>query len=124
MKRRSTCKRVQQACIITDRDFDNIVAIGYNGVGSGEDNDSCTREEGNCGCVHAEMNAIAKLNSSHTYNVLMCITSPCKLCARLIVNSKRIGKVIYLNKYRDTQGIDILKDCGISVVQRIDISSV
>ena len=61
LKGLSTCKRKKCACIICDRDFMRVYSIGYNGPPSGIDNDSCTDEPKQCGCVHAEANALIKL---------------------------------------------------------------
>jgi dCMP deaminase len=38
--------------------------------------------------------------------------SPCEVCAKAIVNAG-IKEVIYLERYRDTKGICILKESGV-----------
>jgi dCMP deaminase len=40
--------------------------------------------------------------------------SPCKECSKLIIQSG-IKRVVYLNEYKDTSGIDFLSEYGISV---------
>lgn len=111
---RSTCKRAKQACIITNVNMTSILAFGYNGRAAGEDNDSCTNEIGNCGCVHAEMNALVKTPYHAGPLYLFSTMSPCKLCARLIVNKGNIKAVFYLEAYRDMEHLHVLSSSGIS----------
>lgn len=67
--------------------------------------------------LHAESNAIAKLakgNSSGLNATLFVTHSPCLDCAKLIYQSG-INSVYYLNDYRSQEGIQFLKDSGITV---------
>lgn len=68
---------------------------------------------------HAELHAIgqaAKIGKS-TMNARLYVTdSPCINCALAIVASG-IKTVIYCRDYRDTSGIDLLKKCGVEVIQ-------
>ena len=88
----------------------NIISFGYNGTPSGMDN-SC--EEDNITfphVIHAEMNSIlkaAKTGNSVDGSTLYLTLSPCLDCSKLILQSG-IKKVVYLNVYRNTQGIDFL----------------
>jgi len=41
--------------------------------------------------------------------------SPCRMCAKAIVNAG-IETVVYDEQYRDTSGLKILTDSGVSVV--------
>jgi dCMP deaminase len=89
----------------------NIISFGYNGTPSGMDN-SC--EEDNITfphVIHAECNAIlkaAKTGNSVDGSTLYLTLSPCLDCSKLILQSA-IKRVVYLNEYRNTQGIDFLK---------------
>ena len=89
----------------------NIISFGYNGTPSGMDN-SC--EEDNITfphVIHAECNAIlkaAKTGNSIDGSTLYLTLSPCLDCSKLILQSA-IKRVVYLNEYRNTQGIDFLK---------------
>lgn len=69
--------------------------------------------------LHAEANAITKLaksgNSSEDATIYVTL-SPCLNCAKLIVQSG-IKRVVYLEEYQDTTGIDFLRKCGIEVEQ-------
>jgi dCMP deaminase len=89
----------------------NIISFGYNGTPSGMDN-SC--EEDNVTfphVIHAECNAIlkaAKTGNSVDGSTLYLTLSPCLDCSKLILQSA-IKRVVYLNQYRNPQGIDFLK---------------
>lgn len=89
----------------------NIIAFGYNGTPSGMDN-CCERDNITLPyVVHAEMNAILKAaKSGYSINnaILYLTLSPCIECAKLILQSG-IKRVLYLEQYRKTDGIDFLK---------------
>jgi len=104
----STCKRNQVGCVIIPTDFSAIFAIGYNGPPSGEPNDACIDSPGNCGCIHAEANAIAKLGAA-TNAMLISTVCPCWQCAGLIINCKKISRVMFIHPYRDNAGEVLLK---------------
>lgn len=122
VKQRSTCARAQvSALVIKDN---RVVSMGYGGAPSGLPH--CT--EVGCeigpsgGCIrtiHAEANAIA-FAARHGISIegaeLWCSLSPCLDCAKLIINSG-IVKVVYLEEYRKTDGIDLLKKAGIDTTQ-------
>lgn len=115
----STCQRYPTAAIVFPFDCTSIYAIGYNGPPVGTPNDSCVNATGDCGCVHAEANALLKL-TGRSPAILFCTVSPCVLCAGLIINSQRIDYVIYDKEYRNSRGvrrllaakihIDLIKD--------------
>jgi len=89
----------------------SIISDGYNGTPSGYCNDC----EGLTGqtywyVLHAEANAILKCSKStiSCEDATLYVTmSPCKECSKLIIQSG-IKRVVYLEKYRDTAGIDFL----------------
>ncbi len=110
----SYCKRAKVGCVICDKEFTMVHSIGYNGPPSGIDNDSCTGEPGNCGCVHAEANAMIKLGSVSDV-ILLSTTIPCVHCAGLIVNSRKISSVFWISGYRSDRGSEILKKAGIGL---------
>lgn len=67
--------------------------------------------------LHAEQNLITfcAKNGIPTNECTIYITkSPCKQCSKLIASSG-IKEVIYLEEYRDNDGIKFLKDVGIDV---------
>ena len=111
----SYCQRRQVGALVVK---DNrIISDGYNGTPSGFEN---VCEENNVTkpyVLHAEANAITKLARSHNSSdgATMYITaSPCIECAKLIIQSG-IKRVIYGEKYRLDEGINLLIRAGIEV---------
>lgn len=67
--------------------------------------------------LHAEANAITKLaktNNSSVGATVYVTLSPCLDCAKLIVQSG-IKRVVYMEEYRITDGVDFLKNIGVEV---------
>lgn len=88
----------------------NMISFGYNGTPAGMDNgceeNNVTKEE----VIHAEMNSIlkaAKSGNSVEGSTLYLTLSPCKECSKLILQSG-VKKVVYLNTYRNLDGIQFL----------------
>jgi len=93
----STCKRKPCGCLLVAPDFTEILAIGYNGPAAGLPNDSCAGEKP-CGCVHAEANCLVKARRHSATGLLMVVTrAPCLGCAGLIVNSRAVTRVVWVN---------------------------
>jgi dCMP deaminase len=101
-----------------------IISTGYNGQPSGFDN-CCeyVAEDGSLKTkptvIHAEMNAIlfcAKYGITTEDTVLYITLSPCNNCVTSIIQSG-IKHVYYLEEYRDTSGVDFLRQAGIPVDQ-------
>ena len=92
---------------------------GYNGTPSGfenvcEDDNNVTKPY----VLHAEANAITKLARSSNNSdgsTLYVTASPCIECAKLIIQAG-IKRVVYGEKYRLEDGINLLKRAGIEVV--------
>lgn len=69
--------------------------------------------------LHAEANAIAKLAKSTESGedaTLYVTMSPCLECAKLIIQTG-IKRVVYLEEYRMTDGLELLSQAGIEVVK-------
>jgi deoxycytidylate deaminase len=118
LETRSTCQRKQVGCVITSSDSQHIYGIGYNGSAPGESN-SCERpsEAGNCGCEHAESNALLKVaEPSFVPKILFTTWSPCLSCTKKILIKKGIEKVYYFRAYRDKASLDLLNKYGIETV--------
>ena len=67
--------------------------------------------------LHAEANAITKLarSSNNSEGSTLYVTaSPCIECSKLIIQSG-IKRVVYAEKYRLTDGVDLLKRAGVVV---------
>ena len=116
--RNSYCERRKVgALIVKDR---MIISDGYNGTPSGFEN-ICEDESGITKpyVLHAEANAItkvAKSNNSSEGATLYITDSPCMECAKLIIQAG-ISRVVYSNKYRVTDGLELLQRAGVMVEQ-------
>lgn len=111
---RSTCTRAQVGAVVVTMDNHRVLAVGYNGGAKGVFNDCLSDEPGKCGHLHAEINALIKVNFNDSVDKkLYTTTMPCMNCAVAIVNAN-ISEVIYLNEYRQTDGVELLEKAGIS----------
>lgn len=106
VKVRSSCSRLQVGCIVSNFELTRILAIGYNGMEAGGKNECDSRVPGNCGCIHAEVNALIKVTEPGD-KVVFVTTAPCLTCARLMVNAGVIW-LYYHRPYRDTSGVELL----------------
>tara|TARA_B100000131_G_scaffold322823_1_gene378259 strand:- start:13523 stop:13930 length:408 start_codon:yes stop_codon:yes gene_type:complete len=117
ISQRSYDPRYQVGTIVVSEDNTQVLAVGYNGNYSGGPNEVESETPGESGMIHAEINALLKLDYNNPKRKKMYVTlSPCRMCAKAIVNSG-IDEVVYLEEYRDTSGLDILRDAGIEVRQ-------
>jgi dCMP deaminase len=104
--------------ILVPSDFSKIISVGYNGWEKGGTNQRDSLEEGKSGAVHAECNCLIKADPDFCKEMLLfCSHSACKVCARMIINFGNITHFIYETDYRDTSGLDILRERGIVVVK-------
>src|SRR6059036_884327 len=95
LTRRATCKRFQVGCVITSEDMTQIYGFGYNGTAKGLSHDDCkSDQQGSCGCVHSEVNALIKVRANDPRKVVFVTAQPCITCAKAIVNSG-VSKVYY-----------------------------
>ena len=112
----SYCKRRRVGALVVKEKM--IISDGYNGTPSGFEN-ICEDENGITKpyVLHAEANAITKLARSGNNSdgsTLYVTASPCIECAKLIIQAG-IKRVVYGEKYRLTEGIDLLERAGIEV---------
>ena len=97
-----------------------IIVCGFNGTPPGFTNtceDSLGQTKSNV--IHAEENLIlfsAKYGISLIDCDLFCTHSPCIHCARMII-SCGIKRFLYLDDYRNDEGIVLLKSATIEVEQ-------
>jgi dCMP deaminase len=113
----SYCQRRQVGSLIVKDKM--IISDGYNGTPSGfenicEDEDGATKPY----VLHAEANAITKIacsNNNSKNSTLYVTASPCIECAKLIIQAG-IKRVVYSEKYRLTDGIELLQRAKIEVV--------
>jgi len=115
------------ACIVNEEK--KIVAVGYNGMPTGcDDNDMPWERTGETSLdtkypfvCHAELNAILNRNTATLKNSTLYVTLfPCNECAKAIIQSG-IKKIVYAeNKYADTEGVKasqmMFEKCGVETV--------
>lgn len=119
----SYCKRRQVGALLVKEKM--IISDGYNGTPSGFEN-RCEDENNNTKAyvLHAEANAItkvAKSNNSSEGSTLYITTSPCIECAKLIIQAGII-RVVFTEKYRINDGLDLLERAKIELVHIEDTS--
>lgn len=119
MAQRSTCQRLQVGCVIASLDYRHVYGLGYNGAASQLAN-RCAREEpGNCGCVHAECNAIINCTARRGEPKVVITTHlPCEACAQMIINLGSVQRVVYRADYRIKRGLELLDQASIQYVHR------
>ena len=103
---RSTCIRLSTGSVITSHDLQKVYSVGFNGNIKGGVN-SCNGIEGQCGCIHSEENALLKIGVGDKNKILFCTHSPCKGCAKKIIQSG-FSDIFYRNEYRDNIPIKFL----------------
>mgnify|MGYP005608071159 CR=1 FL=1 len=108
-------RRKVGALIVKDK---MIISDGYNGTPSGFENvceeDGVTKPY----VLHAEANAITKVakSANNCDGATLYITAaPCIECSKLIIQAG-IKRVIYSEKYRLEDGLDLLRRANIEVV--------
>ncbi|HIW43724.1 MAG TPA: dCMP deaminase family protein [Candidatus Prevotella stercoripullorum] len=113
----SYCERRKVGALVVKDKM--IISDGYNGTPSGfenvcEDEHNVTKPY----VLHAEANAITKLARSSNNSdgsTLYVTAAPCIECSKLIIQSG-IKRVVYAEKYRLEDGINLLKKANIEVV--------
>ena len=112
----SHCVRAKVGSVLVKNG--NIISMGYNGMPTGldncceevlPDNKLLTKSE----VLHAESNALlkaAKMGLSTEGTTMYCTLSPCKDCAKLILQSG-VKKVVYLELFsRDNGSVEFLNN--------------
>lgn len=95
-----------------------IISDGFNGTPSDFPN-ICEDEEGKTHwfVLHAEANAIlkcARFGNSCDEGTLYLTMSPCKDCAKLILQSG-IKRLVYIEDYKELTGLEFLKESKIEI---------
>ena len=118
LSQRSTCARLKVGCVITSDDYRYVYSIGYNGNAQGLPNRCDSEEVGNCGCVHAEANAVINCNAPRSAEkIVFCTDLPCATCAKYLVNLGGVIAVHYQRDYRLQDGLRILRASNIVCTQ-------
>ena len=101
--------------IIVTSDNTQVLSLGYNGNAKGMSNVPQSDEPGCSGLLHAEINALLKLDFNNPKDKVMYLTlSPCENCAMAIINSN-IKCVVYKERYRNSAGIEMLQKAKTTV---------
>lgn len=129
----SYCERGKVGAVIVKNG--NIISFGYNGTPSGFDN--CCEEKKKISwspsntvneeyelvtkneVLHAEENAILKLareGGSAEGSAMFCTRSVCQNCAKMVI-AAGVKDFYYVEKYRTTEGLDMLERAGVNVSQ-------
>jgi dCMP deaminase len=124
---RSTCiRRKVGAVLVKDK---HVLSTGYNGAPKGLPHcltEGCLREKLKiksgirhelCKAVHAEQNAIIQCayhGVSTKGSTLYVTASPCKICAKIIINAG-IKRIVYSGDYPDLDAMKILKEAKIKL---------
>ena len=117
---RSTCKRRKVGTVITSTDFRKVLAVGYNGNASGLPNTCDRDEQGNCGCLHSEENAVINCDAPRFIEKVVFVTHlPCIQCAKRLINLGNVKAVYYGEDYRLRDSVEVLNSVGIHV-ERLD----
>lgn len=113
----SYCRRRKVGALIVKDKM--IISDGYNGTPVGFEN-VCEDENGLTKpyVLHAEANAITKIARSGNSSegaTLYVTTMPCIECSKLIIQAG-IKRVVYSEKYRITDGVELLQRAGVETV--------
>lgn len=121
MAARATCDRLAVGAVFADARMERILCAGYNGGHVGGPNGCDSHEPGACGCIHAEINALTKSRDDLNGSICFVTHSPCKICAKVLVN-RGVSKVVYLKNYRSDEGILLLQATGVEVIRYADLA--
>ena len=110
---RSYDPRFQVGSVVVTEDNTQVLAVGYNGNYSGGPNEVESETPGESGMLHAEINALLKMDYNNPKKKKLYLTlSPCRTCAKAIVNAG-IDEVIFKEEYRDLSSLEILSHAGV-----------
>lgn len=117
--KRSYDPRHRVGAVVVTEDNTQVLSVGYNGNYSGGPNEVESLVPGESGMIHAEINALLKMDYNNPKKKKIYLTlSPCRACSKAIVNAG-ISEVVFKEQYRDMSGIEILKNAGL-VVRKLD----
>ena len=114
--KRSCDSKYQVGAVIVNSENTQVLSIGYNGDQKGGSNKRDSTNTGQSGFIHAEINALIKMDYNNPCKKKMYLTlSPCEVCAKAIVNAG-IDELIYSEFYiHGKNSIRILNQAGILV---------
>jgi dCMP deaminase len=92
-------------CCILDKEG-KLLSTGYNGLLPKVDKDQAfwlNRDYRRKFIIHAEVNALSRINRNENPHILACTLLPCSSCA-LNIASYGIKKIVYLEDYELDEG--------------------
>lgn len=114
ISRRSCDPRHRVGAIVVTADNTQVLSVGYNGNYKGGPNEVESAVPGESGMLHAEVNALLKMDYNNPKRKVMYVTlSPCRMCCKAIINAG-ISEVVYNQEYRDVSGLELLRHAGIA----------
>ena len=113
--RRSYDPRHQVGAVVVTDDNTQVLAVGYNGNYTGGPNEVESDTPGESGMLHAEINALLKMDYNNPKRKRLYLTlSPCRMCSKAIINAG-IDEVLYAEEYRDISGVELLRKSDVVV---------
>jgi dCMP deaminase len=115
----SYCKKLQVGAIIVNNN--RIISTGFNGTPQGFKNvcecDNVTLPY----VIHAEENSILQCLRNGIVipdnSTIYCTHFPCYNCAKIIINTGKITKLVYLNDYNNNESKTLLLKCDIDIIK-------
>ena len=111
----SKCEQRGVASLLVTEDLSQVLSIGINGGAKGSVQCLCSLP-GKETCIHAEQNMLAKNKHDATGMTVIVTLSPCIQCAAAMINAG-IRRVYYVDTWKDTTGIELLKRSGVVIEQ-------
>jgi dCMP deaminase len=113
ISRRSYDPNYKVGALIVTADNTSVLALGYNGNYSGGPNERDSHARGKSGFIHAEVNALLKMDYHNHKRKIMYVThSPCFMCAKAIINAG-IDEVVYATEYDYENSVKLLSNAGV-----------
>lgn len=121
---RSADPKLRVGACLLDR-WRRVIGVGYNGRAAREPNVRESLDQGMSGALHAEVNCLLAANWNGEGATLYVTSEPCANCARAVINTRRISRVVFGSPYYEEarrerslpRGADILREAGVEVVQ-------
>lgn len=114
ISQRSYDPKYKVGAIVVSGDNTSVLSMGYNGNYAGGPNQRDSHARGKSGFIHAEVNALLKMDyHNHKRKIMYVTLSPCTMCAKAIINAG-IDEVVYDELYDDCS-FDILRASGVTV---------
>ena len=116
LAQRSTCVVDPVGAVITSIDFRKVLALGYRGNASGLANGCDHPGQPDCGCLHAEENAVIQCDAPRAEpKIVFSSKLPCRACAKRLVNLGGVQDVYAPVEEHPADVLELLSSVGIRV---------